>query len=171
MTITPQKIFIKAPKYCEMKKYPLRLTFPFLTLSLAFWQTSFSQINTIFNKIELRLSEYLFLVGQNNLGYAAQKYNVSMSEADIETARIFPDPQFDLGLSNNQNQSLKLGYGVHADLGKTFELGGKRKARINLAESELELSKALLVDYFRNLRADAATAYYLALKQEFLYHV
>jgi cobalt-zinc-cadmium efflux system outer membrane protein len=130
-----------------------------------------TQIDTSFNKIELKLSDYLFLVGQNNLGYAAQKFNVNMSEADIETAKIFPDPQLNTGAFNNQNQTLKLGYGISGSLSKTFELGGKRKARVNLAQNELELSRALLEDYFRNLRADAATAYFLAIKQKFLYRV
>lgn len=132
---------------------------------------SFGQVDTSFNKKGLEVNEYLFLVGKNNLGYVAQKYNVNMAEADIETAKIFPDPQLSVGGFNNQNESLKLGYGATAGVGKTFELGGKRKARVNLAQSELELSKNLLEDYFRNLRADAATAYFLALKQRSLFQV
>ncbi|WP_343689255.1 TolC family protein [Chitinophaga sp.] len=132
---------------------------------------SFCQVDTSFNKRGLEVNEYLFLVGKNNLGYVAQKYNVNMAEADIETAKIFPDPQLSVGAFNNQNESLKLGYGATAGVGKTFELGGKRKARVNLAQSELELSKNLLEDYFRNLRADAATAYFLALKQRSLFQV
>lgn len=132
---------------------------------------AFAQTDTSFSRIGLGLGEYLHLVGKNNLGYAAQRFNISMSEADIETARIFPDPELSVGIFNNQNESLKLGYGVNGGLSETFELGGKRKARINLAQSQLALSKALVDDYFRNLRADAAGAYFQAIEQKFLYQV
>ena len=145
--------------------------FSFSILLILCFIKSTAQIDTSFYRIELNLSDYLFLVGRNNLGYAAQKFNINMAEADIETAKIFPDPELDMGVFNNQNESLKLGYGFNTTLSKTFELGGKRKARMNLAQSELELSKALLEDFFRNLRADAATAYFLAMKQKFLYQV
>lgn len=148
----------------------LKLGTLLLTLLLSV-SKSYSQVDTTFNEKELTVSEYLFLVGKDNLAYTAQKFNINMAEADIETAKIFPDPQLNAGAFNNQNESLKLGYGASVGVGTTFELGGKRKARINLAESELELSKAMLEDYFRNLRADAVTAYFLAVKQKFLFGV
>lgn len=38
----------------------------------------------------LSFDEYLSMVGKKNLTYAAQKYNVSMAEASIQTANMFP---------------------------------------------------------------------------------
>jgi cobalt-zinc-cadmium efflux system outer membrane protein len=53
----------------------------------------------------------------------------------------------------------------------TIELGGKRKARVKLAKSENELTKYLLQDYYRNLRADATIFYLAAMKNKLLLDV
>ncbi|MBB5646046.1 TolC family protein [Pedobacter cryoconitis] len=124
-----------------------------------------AQVDTLSLKSKISVLQFLNRVGKENLGYAAEKYNVNIAEAGIETAKIFPDPQFSAGAFDNQQAKLKLGQGVTLGLGTTIELGGKRKARIGLAQSVTELNKALLLDYLRNLRADAALAYYSAIQQ------
>ncbi|MBB6331648.1 cobalt-zinc-cadmium efflux system outer membrane protein [Chryseobacterium sediminis] len=118
----------------------------------------------------LQFEEYLSLVGNKNLGYASQKYNVSMAEAAIQTANMFPDPQLEMETTNNGvNQNMGYVYGT--SLGWTLELGGKRKARVNLARNQAELSKIQLQDFFRNLRADASLGYIDALKSKALLEV
>jgi cobalt-zinc-cadmium efflux system outer membrane protein len=118
----------------------------------------------------LSFEEYLSLVGNKNLGYASQKYNVSMAEAAIQTANMFPDPQLEMETTNNGvNQNM--GYVYGASVGWTLELGGKRKARVNLARNQSELSKIQLQDFFRNLRADASLGYIDALKSRALLEV
>lgn len=118
----------------------------------------------------LQFEEYLSLVGNKNLGYASQKYNVSMAEAAIQTANMFPDPQLEMETTNNGvNQNM--GYVYGASIGWTLELGGKRKARVNLARNQSELSKIQLQDFFRNLRADASLGYIDALKSKALLEV
>jgi cobalt-zinc-cadmium efflux system outer membrane protein len=144
----------------KLTKYILSLTF--LTGVAINGQ---AQVDTLSLKSKISVLEFLSRVGKENLGYAAEKYNVNIAEARIETAKIFPDPEFSFGAFDNQQAKLKLGQGVTLGLGTTLELGGKRSARINLAKSETELSKALLLDYLRNLRADAALAYYSAIQQ------
>lgn len=124
-----------------------------------------AQVDTLSLKSKISVLQFLNRVGKENLGYAAEKYNVNIAEAGIETAKIFPDPQFSAGAFDNQQAKLKLGQGVTLGLGTTIELGGKRKARISLAQGVTELNKALLLDYLRNLRADAALAYYTAIQQ------
>lgn len=124
-----------------------------------------AQVDTLSLKSKISVLEFLSRVGKENLGYAAEKYSVNIAEAGIETAKIFPDPVFSLGAFDNQQAKLKLGQGVSLGLGTTIELGGKRSARIHLAQSETELSKALLLDYLRNLRANAALVYYSAIQQ------
>ena len=111
----------------------------------------------------ISLFEYLKLVGSQNFSYIAEQYNIGIAEAGIESARVFPDPQFSMDVYDNQEASLHLGRGFTLGLGTNLELGGKRRARINLAMSEVELSRAMLQDYFRNLRADASLAYFNAL--------
>lgn len=118
----------------------------------------------------LPFEEYLSLVGNKNLGYASQKYNVSMSEAAVQTANMFPDPQVEMETTNNGVKQ-SMGYVYGASLGWTLELGGKRKARVNLARNQSELSKIQLQDFFRNLRADASLGYIEALKSKTLLEV
>lgn len=118
----------------------------------------------------LQFEEYLSLVGNKNLGYASQKYNVSMAEASIQTANMFPDPQLEMETTNNGVRQ-NMGYVYGASIGWTLELGGKRKARINLARNQSELSKIQLQDFFRNLRADASLGYIDALKAKALLEV
>lgn len=118
----------------------------------------------------LPFEEYLSLVGNKNLGYASQKYNVSMAEAAIQTANMFPDPELEMETTNNGVHQ-NMGYVYGASIGWTLELGGKRKARVNLARNQSELSKILLQDFFRNLRADASLGYIEALKSKALLEV
>ena len=118
----------------------------------------------------LSFDEYLSMVGKKNLTYAAQKYNVSMAEASIQTANMFPDPQLDMEGSNN-GVSKNMGYTYGSSLGWTLELGGKRRARVDLAKNQSELSRIVLLDFFRNLRADASLGYVEALKSKALLDV
>lgn len=118
----------------------------------------------------LRFDEYIGLVGKRNLGYAAQKYNISIAEASVQTAGMFPDPQLEAETTNN-GVNKNMGYVYGASIGWTLELGGKRKARINLARNQSELSKLQLQDFFRNLRAGASLGYIEALKSKALLEV
>ncbi|WP_277495873.1 TolC family protein [Elizabethkingia anophelis] len=118
----------------------------------------------------LSFDEYLSMVGKKNLTYAAQKYNVSMAEASIQTANMFPDPQLDMEGSNNGVYK-NMSYTYGSSLGWTLELGGKRRARVDLAKNQSELSRILLLDFFRNLRADASLGYVEALKSKALLDV
>ncbi|MDL2243509.1 TolC family protein [Bacteroidales bacterium OttesenSCG-928-J19] len=119
----------------------------------------------------LTFGEYLEQVKRANIDYLVEKYNVEIAEANIKAAKVFPDPELSVSYSNNQNWDLRMGYGVDAELSYTLELGGKRKARIELARSEKEMTNALLEDYFRNLQADATIAYLTAIKQTRLYEI
>ncbi|MGG7436455.1 TolC family protein [Chryseobacterium arthrosphaerae] len=121
-------------------------------------------------KERLSFEEYLSLVGKKNLSYASRKYNVSMAEAAIQTAGMFPDPQLEVETSNN-GVNKNMGYVYGTSIGWTLELGGKRKARINFAKNQSELSKIQLQDFFRNLRADASLGYIDALRSKAMLEV
>ena len=129
------------------------------------------QSDTAFQKKPVLYREFIETVGKNNVAYAAEKFSVNISEANIESAKIFPDPELSAGWFDNGQRRLNMGYGYSAEIGWLLELGGKRKARINLAKSEAELTKFLLQDYFRNLRADATTRYLEAIQNEQLVNV
>ncbi len=129
-------------------------------------QSASAQNDTLFAKREIHYPEYLEAVGKGNLLYAAQKFNVDIAFAGIEIAKIFPNPQLYYGYFNNGQTRMKTGYGYSVNASTTIELGGKRKARIDLAKNGTELAKAQLEDFFRNLRADATIAYLYALLQQ-----
>lgn len=141
------------------------LKYYFLCLQFAGWSfNALAQIDTSYNKKPIAFGPFLGLVGQQNLLYAAEKFNVSIVEAGIEIAKVFPDPQLYYGYFDNGQNRMKMGYGFSVNASTTIELGGKRKARINLATNTKLLSQSLLENYFRNLRADATLSYLLAIK-------
>ena len=119
----------------------------------------------------LTFNEYLNNVKNSNIDYLAEKYNVDIADANVKAAKVFPDPELSVSYANNQNWNLEMGYGIDAELSYTLELGGKRKARVRVAQSEKEMTGTLLEDYFRNLRADATLAYLMAVKQDKLYEI
>jgi cobalt-zinc-cadmium efflux system outer membrane protein len=119
----------------------------------------------------LTFGEYLERVKRGNIGYLAEKYSVDIADARLEAARVFPDPELSVNYANNQNWNLQMGYGVDAGVSYTLETGGKRRARIRVARSEKEVAEALLGDFFRNLRADAETAWLTVLKKKKMYEI
>lgn len=127
--------------------------------------TCFAQEHTHHKLDRIDYPHYLQQVGQNNLEYIAEKYTLDIAEAAILVSKIFPDPELALAGANN-TQRLGLGYDFGAQLNWTLELGGKRKARVRVAKSEAEITKLLLDDFFRNLRADATLAYIDAIHQK-----
>ena len=112
---------------------------------------------------------FLRMVADHNLDYAVEKFNVSIAAAEIEIAKISPDPTGTFEWTENREERRRSGYGFSFELGKTIELGGKRRARIDLAKSRKELAALTVTDFFRELRAQAAIAYVDALAQKELY--
>ena len=142
-----------------------------LLLLLNILTVSNAQIDTTFTRVKMNYPDFLSLVNKNNLGYAAEKFNVNIAEANVEASKVFPDPELAIGGHDNGQRRMQMGYGFSTELSWTLELGGKRKARINVAKSNSELTKALLEDYFRNLRADATLNYLTSLKQKEIFKV
>ncbi|KAA6324770.1 Cobalt-zinc-cadmium resistance protein CzcC [termite gut metagenome] len=113
---------------------------------------------------------YIERVRQHNLGYAAEKLNISVAEAEVKAARIFNDPAISMEYADNDDRRMQMGRSVSVELSRTFSLG-KRSAGIGLAKSEKALAEALLEDYFHTLRAEASLAYLETIKQSELYRV
>ena len=146
-----------------MKKSGLKIT-------IALFCTTVFGLNAQEKQI-LTFDAYMKNVKNANIDYLAEKYNVDIAEANVKAAKVFPDPELSVGYANNENWKLQMGYGIDAELAYTLELGGKRKARIQVAKSEKEMTGALLNDYFQNLRTNATIAYLTALKQKRLYEI
>lgn len=110
----------------------------------------------------LSFGEYMNRVYSGNIGYAGERLNIPIAEAEVRAARMFNDPSLSLEYANNSDWNIQMGQGASAELSKTISFG-KRRAGIHLAESEKALAEALLDDYLRNLRAEAAMCWLDAL--------
>ena len=112
--------------------------------------------------------EYINLVGQSNLGFLAEKFNVRIAEAEAISQRIFPDPEFSVNVFDNSDRRMLLGRGLELELEQTIELGGKRRSRMRLAKSETEMAEILLRGAFADLQAEAAVAFLESQRQKLL---
>lgn len=101
-----------------------------------------------------------------NLGYIAEKYNLAIADAEMEAAKILPDPELSFTAFDNQERRMNLGYGFEAELEWDLELGGKRKARKKLAGHERELAELELQQYFYQLRKEATLIFLEALQKK-----
>ncbi|MCR5463501.1 MAG: TolC family protein [Bacteroidales bacterium] len=105
------------------------------------------------------LESFLAEVERSNAAYIAEKYNVEIADAQAIAAKVFNDPEFTAEYSDNQDRTLMMGRSVDLGLSYNFNLANARKARIAVAKEEAEITKALLEDYFRNLRYEAIEAW------------
>ncbi len=106
-------------------------------------------------KVSLNEADKLFM--QRNLLYAAGQLNVSSQKALEIQARLYPNPQFDIGVNAYDADNKKLFYAGKSGE-KTFDfqqlilLGGKRKNQIRLAQANSRQSELELENLLRNLK-------------------
>ena len=145
----------------------------FTLLSLFFLNTiskkAYAQKITEHIKEPITLSQYLTSVIKGNLQYIAGQFNVSIAEAELNAAKIIPDPDLSLIYGNNEDKRLQMGQSVETSLSYPISLGNKRKAGIELVRSQHELSKLIFEAFYQNLMADATLSYYACLKNERIY--
>ena len=116
---------------------------------------------------------FLHKVAEQNAGYLAEQCQIDVALAQQEAARVFRDPELGFSYGNNQDWDLRMGQSFSAELSYTVPLGGERSANMGVAQAELEVTRAAVSDYFRNLQQSAAEAYanaWLAVKKEELMH-
>ena len=108
-------------------------------------------------RVNLKQVEQQFL--KNNLALIAQKYNIDNASAQIITARLFPNPDFNFqnGILNSthnayQNQSV--------GISQLFTTAGKRNKNIQLAKIGVEQAKDQFFDLIRTLKFTLRTDFY-----------
>lgn len=116
-------------------------------------------------------NDYLKAVEQHNAAYTAERYSVDIAEALTAAARVFNDPTLSVEYGNNQDWSLQMGQSVDAGLSYAFSLGNVRRARIRVARSEEEITRAALDDWFCQLKAEATLAWLRAQEARSLLEV
>jgi len=114
----------------------------------------------------LSFKTYLAEVAASNLDYAAARYDVSIAEAQLVAARVFPNPTLNGGTAGRDvthHGEQREPANDDAGVTQTIELGGKRRKRVAVARANLAQAAATLEDFFRTLRGNAATAFVDAL--------
>ena len=129
----------------------------------------YSQQEAATVKIPITLNQYLYNVAKNNLGYVAEQFSVSIAEADLKAAKVFPNPEISIGYSNNEDKKLMMGQSIATGISYPISFGNKREAGLALARSQFDLAQSTLIAYFQNLRADAAISYYTAMRERQLF--
>ena len=117
---------------------------------------------------DISYSQYMERVLKNNIALTAKKMDIEISDAAVESSKVYNDPNVALTYTNNEDWSKELGQGLEFELGKTFTFG-VRRSRMDLAESERRQAVALLEEYMRNFRADATIAYLEHLRAKMLH--
>ena len=120
-------------------------------------------------KITIADAVAIFL--QQNLQLVAARFDVNTAEAEKLTARLRPNPEVNLGFSdiplNFRRDFVKpdtYSYGVS----QTFELGGKRQKRIDVANADSEVAKAQFQTVVWQLTNDVKKKFYAVLLAESL---
>ncbi len=110
--------------------------------------------------------DFLARVLEHNLDYAVQKYNISIAQAEIEVAKIYPDPFISTAFSKDVTGGLPSdsvgGNVLSFGASQTILLGGKISKGVAVARENKSAAEATVRDFFWNLRSSAAQAYITA---------
>ena len=97
----------------------------------------------------------------HNLTLFAERYNVSVAEARIITARLRPNPVLTLSAALPDHTIFRSATTPYAEVGHlewVFERGGKRAARIAVAEQARTVTQLQLLDTIRTLTLEVENA-------------
>lgn len=108
-------------------------------------------------KLTMKQVEDLFL--KNNLQLIAQHYNIGIAEAQVITAKLFPNPDFNFSTGlYNPNTKKYFDYSTGQDefsgsISQLFTTAGKRNKNIQLAKIGVDQAKYQFFDLLRTLKA------------------
>lgn len=132
---------------------------------------TFAAIDTTAYHKDLSYRQYMKIVLSRNLELKSEKYNVDISQAEIQRSGVRADPVIDIERSSSHESNAESMYSLTAEVSRTFELGGVRRARIEHARNGNKLAVAALDEFSRQLVSDATVDYLTAMKDEYLYRV
>jgi cobalt-zinc-cadmium efflux system outer membrane protein len=134
----------------------------FVQLTIAYTLHAQPQSDTL--KLTVKQAEDLFL--KNNLQLIAQHYNIGIAEAQVLTARLFPNPDFSFanGIYANNATDGPAFKEQSFSISQLFTTAGKRNKNIRLAKLGVEQTKYQFFDLLRTLkftlRSDFYSVYY-----------
>jgi cobalt-zinc-cadmium efflux system outer membrane protein len=117
-------------------------------------------------KRSVMISDAVSIFLQQNLQLVAARYDIDTTDAEKLTARLRPNPQLSVGLSNlplnltgNVVTEQTYSYGIS----ETFELGGKRRKRIDAANANSDLARGQFQAVVWQLTNDLKKKFYTVL--------
>ena len=150
-----------------------------LASSLSLSAITFAQTSTIQQQAppappkRITISDAVSIFLQQNLQLVAARYDIGTAEAEKLTARLRPNPEVSVGFSDIPlNGSNFINPQTYAyNISQTFELGGKRKKRINAANADAEVARAQFQIVVWQLANDVKKKFYAVLLAESLLNV
>jgi cobalt-zinc-cadmium efflux system outer membrane protein len=142
----------------------------FLLLQIGLLVSSFSaSAQTAANdtlKLTIKQAEDLFL--KNNLQLIIERYNIDNANAQIITARLFPNPDFNFSNGIHTNDASQgPAYHDHSfGISQLFTTAGKRNKNIQLAKISVDQSKYQFFDLLRTLKFTLRNDFYSIYFQE-----
>src|SRR5476651_1530345 len=121
-------------------------------------------------KLTVKQAEDLFL--KNNVQLIAQHYNIGIAEAQVITAKLFPNPDFSAttGLYNtNTNKFFDYSPGngeYSSNISQLFTTAGKRNKNIQLAKIGVEQARYQFFDLLRTLKASLRSDFFTIYFQQ-----
>jgi cobalt-zinc-cadmium efflux system outer membrane protein len=122
-------------------------------------------------KRSITLSDAVSIFLRQNLQLVAGRYDIEMADAEKLTARLRPNPEFSATFDNLPTdfsgqffKEQEIAYGVS----QTFELGGKRGKRIEVANRNAELAQAQFQTTVWQLTNDLKRKFYVVVLAESL---
>lgn len=122
-------------------------------------------------KRPITISDAVSIFLQQNFELVAARYDIDTAEAEKLTARLRPNPQVNVGfeglplnLSGNLLTEQQYTYGIS----QTFELGGKRRKRIDSANANSDVAQAQFQMVLWQLTNDLKKKFYTVLLDESL---
>lgn len=122
-------------------------------------------------KRSVTLADTVEIFLQNNLQLVAGRYDIETADAEKLTARLRPNPEFSADF-----EELPLNFSgpffkeqeITFSISQTFELGGKRRKRIDNADANIELARAEFQTTIWQLTNDLKKKFYAVVLAESL---
>jgi len=123
------------------------------------------------SKRYVTLADAVQLFMQQNLQLVAARYDVDTADAEKLTAKLRPNPQLSFassGLALNLSGPLATEQTYDYGVSQTFELGGKRKKRIDVADANAEVARGQFEMVVWQLTNDLKRKFYTVLLNQAL---
>jgi outer membrane protein, heavy metal efflux system len=122
-------------------------------------------------KRSVTLADAVEIFMRQNLELVAARYDIETADAEKLTARLRPNPQLSVGLSDlplNLSGSLIKEQTYNYGISRTIELGGKRNKRIETADANSELARGQFQMVVWQLTNDVKRKFYTVILDQSL---